>query len=179
MKRSLLIGCGNDRRKKVYLSGNPEWAGELTTMDMNPDCNPDIVIDMAAQYDAVPGRFYLPFQDATFDELGAFDTLEHWGAQGDWKAWFGEMAEYHRIMKPGATFGIIVPIGQDAIADPGHTRFFHQNHFGFLSQAFYKENEGKGTSFTDYRWYWKLDFEILHLQKVEDHHLTVILRKPA
>lgn len=169
--KSLLIGCGNDRTKKVYRQGCEEWAGTLVTIDMNPNCGADHVLDMS-----VSCRF-MPFADETFDEIGAYDCLEHWGDQGNWRWWFEEMSEYHRILKPGGTMGILVPIGGDALADPGHTRMFHPNHFGFLSQDFYKKQEVAKAPFTDYRWFWKKDFAIEHLANEGGHHLSVLLRK--
>jgi len=173
MKKSLLLGCGNSRDKKIqYPDAN--WIGELTTLDMNPNCGADIVLDL----DGYAGA-RLPFDDNQFDELAAYDVLEHIGSQGDWRGWFDEMAEYHRILKPGGTFGIIVPINADALADPGHTRFITLNHFAFLSQKFYALSLANGLQVTDYRWYWKLDFEIALQQAIEDHHLAVVLRKPA
>lgn len=171
MKRSLLLGAGNSRVKKVHLTSEPDWVGELTTLDMNPKA--DVQWDLENRP--------LPFPDATFDELAAYDVLEHVGRQGDWRGWFDEMAEYHRILKPGGTFGIIVPEGGDALADPGHTRFFHQNHFGFLTEAFYANNLAKGAAVTDYRWYIKAWWEIVHIEhqanERENHHICVLLRK--
>lgn len=167
MIRSLLIGCGNSRVKQVY-KGSPEWAGDLTTLDMNPDCGADVVWDME--------EFPLPFDDNSFTEMGAFNCMEHWGRQGDWRGYFNEFAEYHRILVPGGTFGIVVPVGGDAFADPGHTRFFSTNHFGFLNQAFYEHNFVKGTCFTDYRWFWKKNFDILHLE-VDEAHIYALLQK--
>src|SRR3990167_10164320 len=104
-KRSLLIGCGNSRAKKLHLVGEPEWAGDLTTIDMNPDCGADIVMTLGGfrPYDGHSPAVRLPFDDKTFDELAAYDSLEHWGQQGDWRGWFDEMAEYHRVRKPGGT----------------------------------------------------------------------------
>ena len=168
MKKSLLLGCGNSRQKKVFLNGDNEF-GELTTIDMNPNCGADIVHDL----DDHP----LPFDDETFDELAAYDVLEHLGMQGDWRGWFCEMAEYHRILKPGGTFGIIVPIGSDALADPGHTRFFSLNYFLFLSQAWYDSQLANGLPITDYRWIWRKNFETIWHQQLEQHHLAVMLRK--
>ena len=169
MERSLLIGCGKNYTKQVQLNGKAEWAGELTKIDMNPNIGADLVWDME--------NLPLPFEDNTFDEIGCYNAMEHWGRQGDWRAWFAECAEYHRLLKPQGTIGIIVPIGLDAFADPGHTRFFHHNHFGFLDQTFYERNEVKNTCFTDYRWHWKLHFDILYIEKQEEHHLCVVLRK--
>lgn len=167
--RSLLLGCGNDRRKKVAIPGHLEWAGDLTALDMNPNCGADVVHDL----DARP----LPFPDETFDELAAYDVLEHIGRQGDWRGFFDEFAEYWRIMKPGGIFGILVPVGRDALADIGHTRFFSQSYFRFLDQSWYAAELSAGRAVTDYRWYWKRDFETVEMALVEDHHLAVILRK--
>jgi hypothetical protein len=80
-------------------------------------------------------------------------------------------------LKPGGHLGFVVPVGDDALADPGHTRFFHPNHFGFLSQEFYRRNEAEKTSYTDYRWLWKKDFDILYMNEQAGHHLAVLLRK--
>ena len=180
MKRSLLLGCGNSREKKIVWDGNTEWAGKLTTLDFNPNCGADVVMD----YDNLGKRSWrhpfgkrLPFADNTFDELGAFDTLEHVGKQGDWKGYFLEFGEYHRILKPGGLFYIIVPIMEDALADPGHTRFFQLNYFGFLSQVFYEKNLELHTSGTDYRWFWKKNFDVLYLDKSSGHHIACVLRK--
>lgn len=172
--KSLLIGCGHSREMRLKFEDKQDF-GELVTLDMYPDCNPDVIFDM--------GRLStgdkLPFPDQHFDHLAAYDTLEHWGAQGDWRGYFREFAEYHRILKPGGTFGIIVPIYEDAIADPGHTRFFHENSFLFLVQENYERAKQQGIPMTDYRFFWKENFEIRMMQRVENHHLAVILRRPA
>jgi len=180
MEQSLLIGCGNSREKKIVYEGRAGWAGKLVTLDMDPLCGADIVMD----YDNLGKRSWrhpfgkrLPFRDNTFSEMGAFDTLEHVGRQGDWKGFFLEFGEYHRVLKPGGLFYIIVPIMEDALADPGHTRFFQVNYFGFLSQRFHAENMKLKTSFTDYRWFWKKDFDVLHIDKSSGHHISCVLRK--
>lgn len=166
---SLLLGCGNDRRKKVALADAPDWNLPLTTVDMNPNCGADVVCDL--------DRHPLPFEDNSFDELGAFDLLEHLGKQGDWQGWFDECADYWRILKPGGRFYILVPLGGDALADPGHTRFFSMNAFCFLCQEFYERNLSEGRPVTDYRWYWKHNFNIVDHDQSSGHHLSVILEK--
>lgn len=173
MQRSLLIGCGRNHTKQVQFGGNAAWTGTLTTMDVNPEIGADIVFDMEDV--ARGGR--MPFEDNTFDEIGAFNTMEHWGRQGDFRGWFHECGEYHRILKPGGLMSILVPIGEDALADPGHTRFFQANWFGFLSQEFYTRNEVIASCFSDYRWLWKKNFDVLHLREHQGHHLAVVLRK--
>lgn len=166
---SLLLGAGNSRQKKVAIPPALEWTGDLVTVDMNPNCGATLVWDL----DCLP----LPFPDEHFDELAAYDVLEHMGKQGDWRGWFTEMAEYHRLLKPGGRFGIIVPIGPDAFADPGHTRFFGANHFMMLSQQFYQDRLDAGEPFTDYRWFWKKNFNVLFLEQIGDHHLGLMLER--
>lgn len=166
---SLLLGAGNCRLKKLRFP-TPDWSGPLTTIDMNPNCGADVVRSLEERP--------LPFDDEQFDELGAYDVLEHIGKQGDWRGFFDEFAEYHRILKPGGTFGIIVPIGNDYHADPGHTRFFSASWFLFLDQDKYAERLAEGVPVTDYRWYWKKQFDTLLMENIEGHHLAVVLRKP-
>lgn len=166
---SLLLGCGNSRTKKVALPGAASWTGDLITLDMNPNCGADFVHDLEVRP--------LPFKDEQFDELAAYDVLEHIGRQGDWKGFFEEFAEYWRILKPGGLFGIIVPYGNDWHADPGHVRFFAPWWFRFLEQDWYARELAKGQPVTDYRWFWKRDFETLHLEVIENHHIVALLEK--
>lgn len=173
IERSLLIGCGKNLTKQVQWDGKSEWTGHLVTMDVNPDIGAEVVFDMEEV--ARGGR--LPFVDDSFDEIGAYNTMEHWGKQGDFRGWFHECGEYWRILKPVGLMSILVPIGADALADPGHTRFFQQNWFGFLNQGFYDMNEVKSTCFTDYRWIWKKNFNVLYMQEHGGHHLAVVLQK--
>lgn len=167
-ERTLLIGCGNSREKKIHLPGESAWRGDLVTIDMDPNCGADIVHDLAIRP--------LPFGDAEFDEIHAYDSLEHWGAQGDWRGWFDEMAEYHRLLKVGGRFCAGVPINGDAVADPGHTRFFSFNHFLMLNQKWYVDELAKKRPVTDYRWYWKLNFDIPVLT-TGNNHIAVMLEK--
>ena len=166
---SLLLGAGHNRTKKVWLVDAPEWSKPLVTLDMGSECGADVVWDLEHRP--------LPFKDEEFDELAAYDVIEHIGKQGDWRGWFDEFSEYWRILKPGGVFGIIVPIGDDAFADPGHTRFIQKNHFGFLNQNFYKANIAAGHPVTDYRWYWKKNFNIAYMEEQEGHHIAVMLQK--
>ena len=173
-RKNLLVAAGYSRAKKLFTpASGKEWCGVLVTVDINPSCGADILHDMGVRP--------FPFANDEFDEIHAYDCLEHWGQQGDWRGWFDEMGEYHRILKPGGEMSIIVPVGIETFADPGHTRFFSLNYFLFLEQAWYGQQIERGAPVSDYRAYWKKDFMVVAGQSlgVPAHHLGVILRKPA
>lgn len=160
MVKELLIGCGLSREKKIHLPGQKEW-GDLVTLDINPDHNPDVVWDL--------NNLPLPFDDATFDEIHAYEVLEHVGTQGDYKTFFAQFTEFHRILKTGGKFIATVPTPTSpwAWGDPSHTRIFPKEWLTFLRQATYTEQVGK-TSISDFRYIYKADFEILLCQEQQD-----------
>ena len=174
MYNVLVLGSGNNCTRQVCKAEREfDFSdSKLTKIDMDTNCGADIVMDM----DGVGTTHALPFSDNEFDEIHAYNCLEHWGRQGDWKGFFNEFKEYHRVLKVGGEFICLVPINSDAVADPGHTRFFSLNHFGFLNQNFYKDNLDKGTCVTDYRWYWKDNFE-LEFVNTSSSHIAVRMVK--
>lgn len=152
----LLIGSG--RRHNKWLTNpelgiRPEW-DELVTLDINPEVEPDVVHDL----DVLP----YPFDDNTFEEIHAYDVLEHCGRQGDWRFFFDQFAEFWRILVPGGYFCAGCPTWDCVWAwgDPGHTRIISDGTIAFLSQAHIKMQLGK-SPMTDYGFYWKRDFEIV------------------
>lgn len=180
MKRALMLGCGTSRERKIRVTAEDPVGFddyELITIDFNKDCKPTIVHDM---------NFGLPKkirdQWNSFDEIHAYDSLEHWGQQGDFRDWFNEMENYHNILRPGGRFFTLVPTGEERFVDPGHVRFFGTNYFWVLSQKWYREMNEKGIHVGDYRWYWKKDFNVLTMQYLThpnnpNHHLAVVLEK--
>jgi hypothetical protein len=64
----LLIGCGNDRKKKVRFSEVPDEWTNLTTLDIDPEAKPDVVHDL----NVLP----YPFEDNQFTEIHAYEVLE-------------------------------------------------------------------------------------------------------
>lgn len=166
--RELLIGCGN-RHDKVVRHGNIEqdWQN-LTTLDIDPSCKPDVVHDLAV----LP----YPFEDNTFDEIHAYHVLEHFGAQGDWRAFFAQFTEFHRILKPGGLFIGIVPMWDSpwAWGDPGHTRLITKGTLAFLSQKIYADEVGV-TTMTDYRGTYRADFAPVAANEAE-HDFGFILK---
>lgn len=150
----LLIGCGNNLKKKVTFPGIPtEWC-ELVTLDWDEYCKPHVVHDL----NIIP----YPFQDNTFDELHAYEVLEHLGQQGDYRSFFSQFTEFWRILKPGGYLVATVPAWDSmwAWGDPGHRRIINEGTLVFLSQKEYKNQIGK-TAMADYRFCYEADFDIL------------------
>lgn len=152
--KELLLGCGNSREKKLFAPAeNNKWHN-LTTADHDPACAPDVWLDL----NILP----YPFQDDTFDEIHAYEVLEHLGRQGDWRFFFDQFTELWRIMKPGGLLFGTVPLPNSpwAFGDPSHTRVVALESFIFLRQKAYEQHVGK-TTMTDFRSYYKADWELI------------------
>ena len=76
--KELLMGCGSNSEKKICLD-SVGWH-DLTRLDNNPAHNPDVVWDLTVHP--------LPFADETFDEIHAYQVLEHLANQGDYEFFF-------------------------------------------------------------------------------------------
>jgi SAM-dependent methyltransferase len=165
----LLIGCGNNRKKQITFDGiSEEWSKDLITLDWDDYCNPDVLHDL--------NQLPYPFDDSMFDEIHAYETLEHIGRQGDYRAFFNQFSELHRILKPGGWLIGSCPNWDSvwAWSDPGHTRLITPQMLSFLSQSEYDKQVGS-TAFTDYRFCYEADFEMWAFQE-EEHNFGFILR---
>lgn len=167
MKQELLIGCGHKRDKRLFVEDEREWSS-LTTLDMYTGCNPDVVHDL--------NDLPLPFNDNEFDEIHAYEVLEHLGRLGDFVQFFALFNELHRILKPGGLFFATVPARTSpwAFGDPGHTRIISIETLAFLSQSQYDKQEGK-TPMSDYRPWYHGDFEYVGSNE-QEHTFAFILK---
>lgn len=165
--RELLIGCGSRRIKHISIgSETTEWKN-LTTLDYNPDHNPDIVWNLL--------EIEWPFYDNTFDEIHAYEVMEHLGQQGDYKAFFAQFSEIWRILKPEGHFMATCPSRHSewAWGDPSHSRIIQPESLIFLDQESYKN--GVGTSaMSDFRDIYKADLKTMYCNDDKKVHSFVL-----
>ncbi len=163
--RELLIGCGANWGKQLTVNGHSEW-DDLVTLDCEVSHEPDVLHDL----DQLP----YPFADNEFDAIHAYEVLEHCGRQGDWRFFFGQWSEFHRILKPGGYFVGTVPLPESVWAwgDPSHTRIIPLVQLNFLSQSFYRD-VGETTS-SDFRSVWKGNFELASATTLPERQAFVL-----
>jgi len=148
----LLIGCGSNREKKIYANGKKEW-DQLVTLDFNDDHEPDVIHDLEI--------FPYPFKDNAFDEIHAYEVLEHTGEQGDFRFFFKQWEEFYRVLKNGGLFFGTVPKWDSiwALGDPSHRRVLSHASLVFLDQEEYKKQIGK-TPMSDFRFCYQGNFKV-------------------
>ena len=156
MKKELLIGCGSARDKRMTIDDTKGFSN-LTTLDYNADHNPDIVWDLNHP-DFLPSIW-----ENEFDEIHAYEVMEHVGQQGDYKTFFNQFSAIHRVLKPAGVFFATCPSRHSpwAWGDPSHTRIMQPEQLVFLSQKQYQDQIGK-TAMSDFRQIYKADFEVVH-----------------
>lgn len=167
MKQELLIGCG--RRYDKRLSADGTWKFDNpTTLDYNSDHNPDLVWDLH--------KLPLPFADNSFDEIHAYEVLEHVGSQGDYLTFFAQFSEFYRILKPNGYLMATTPSRHSpwAWGDPSHTRILQKEQLHFLSQDNYLKEVGV-TSMSDFRNVYSADF-LTHWVKEDNDKFQFILK---
>lgn len=153
----LLLGCGYQRHKVLIPPGSKaEWS-ELVTLDSNSACKPDIVADLDSWLSD------WPIPTSTFDEIHAYEVLEHLGRQGDVETFFGHFYQIWRALKPDGYLCATVPsrFGCWLWGDPGHRRAILPESLQFLDRTYYRDQVGK-TTVSDYRSLWLGDFKIIH-----------------
>lgn len=153
--KELLIGCGSRRIKLIH--GKHKEFQDVITLDINPDHKPDVVFDLT--------DLPLPFDDNTFDEIHAYEVLEHTGSQGDYKFFFAQFSDFWRILKPDGILFATVPMHNSVWAwgDPSHTRTIQKESLIFLNQPTYTAEVGV-TAISDFRYIYQADFDIDYCQ---------------
>lgn len=149
----LLIGAGSRREKIVSPTKDLEWR-QLVTLDNNPLHRPDVLWDL--------NQRPLPFEDEAFDEIHAYEVLEHLGKGiGDHESWFAEWTEWWRLLKPGGYLCGSSPAltSRWLWGDPSHRRVVSAETMTFLNQPAYTDQVGK-TPMSDFRNIYQADFDV-------------------
>lgn len=149
----LLIGCGSRRAKLLGRDNDHEWHG-LVTLDNNPDHKPDIMWDL--------NKLPLPFNANSFNEVHAYEVLEHLGQQGDAVSFFAIFSEIWRLLTPGGVLYATCPLWNSmwAWSDPSHRRIISYGSLIFLSQQEYIDQVGK-SPMSDFRHIYHADFDLV------------------
>lgn len=190
--RELLIGCGHSRVKKMpSVDGNPDWRG-LVTLDSNRSVDPDFESDLnqtpwltwhllddhpsvkiVGEPDVGP-----TFSASQFDEVHAYEVLEHLGRQGDALAYFATFAEIWRILKPHGHLYATVPSRYSPWlwGDPSHTRAILPESLVFLDQSQYiAQLDGpRKTAMSDFRSIYKADFHVVRTADNREVHQFIL-----
>lgn len=162
--KELLLGCGS-RTEKDLSMGSLNFEN-VTRLDNNPAHHPDVLWDLSVHP--------LPFKDEEFDEIHAYEVLEHLATQGDYEFFFQEFSEYWRILKPGGRFYASVPIKEWTWGDPSHKRAIQPETLIFLDQDQYAQVGT--TSMSDFRSLYKVSFKVIH-QEASDKFYFVLEKR--
>lgn len=214
--RELLLGCGRDRRKRYSaIPHHPRgWQssgdGGPVTLDIVAAVKPDIWCDLNQappwhffprdvpeghpdfeEYSGIDNtrrlyaRGYVAESDY-WDEIHAYQVLEHLGQQGDMHAFLSQFQEIWRILKPGGYLVAEVPSrrSEGLWGDPGHRRVICAMSLVFLDQSQYilqcDGSERTRTSMSDYRGMYKGDFKCLQKTDTgEDFAFVLQAVKPS
>jgi len=161
MRKELLLGCGSRTEKDMYVGSS--IFENVVRLDSNKDHSPDVLWDLR--------EHPLPFKDEEFDEIHAYQVLEHLANQGDYEFFFSEFTEYWRILKPSGLFFASVPNGVWTWGDPSHRRCITKETLTFLDQSMY-EQVGI-TSMSDFRDIYKVSFKVVSMYDTNNFYFAL------
>jgi SAM-dependent methyltransferase len=154
------------------------------TLDHNADVNPDIVWDLNETPwapETVAGDALLA--DSSFDEIHAYEVLEHLGQQGDAASFFAHFSEIWRLLKPNGYLCATVPSRHSPWlwGDPSHRRAILRESLVFLDQSEYTRQCDQGaTPMSDFRNIYRGDFTLCYANDDEEKFSFVLQAvKPA
>ncbi len=166
--RVLLLGSGSSRDRRLLVGDRTAWDDQVVvTLDREPCHKPDVVHDL----NVVPW----PFEADTFEEVHAYEILEHLGSLGDERAFFDHFYEIWRILVPNGHLALTTPVwnGEWAFQDPGHRRVISEKSMIFLDRPIY--SQVGVTAMSDYRQIWHGDFKKVISQETK-HTFGAVLQ---
>lgn len=179
-RKALILGAGWSRDKRIKFEGSKETGRgspdndftdyTLVVHDIDPKCKPDIIHDL--------NELPYPWADEEFDEIHAYEVLEHTGSIGDAEFFFGQMNELWRILKMGGYLMITVPTWDslEQWAIPDHKRPLPPQLFHFCRRDYVMKNR-KRPMHGDYsELLGPMNFEIAGVEE-ETEHTGIVLRK--
>lgn len=170
-RKVLLLGAGSS---KLLTVPTPlvNVAPEITTVDIERSHKPDCVWDL--------NKTPWPFPNDSYDEIHAYEVLEHLGQQGDAPSFFAHFGEIYRILNPMGYLAGSVPQWESmwAWGDPSHRRVINEGSFAYLDQT--KYTQIGITTMTDFRSIWKGDFSAEGFQRMSERLFFILkAHKPA
>ena len=118
---------------------------EWVTVDINPATKPDVVFDLGQLevYGAV-----IPYELYHFDEIHAYDVMEHYGQQGYYGNFFrGWRNLWHMLNPSGIVIGACPAYNSEWVwGDPGHTRCITEGTLRYLTREYYAAYENDPNS---------------------------------
>lgn len=193
----LLLGCGFARQKLLGPPGdNLQWK-DLVTTDINLKCGADIWCDLDDKqtwrplpYNTDASRhpclekvptvsddgvedWHYHFKENYFDEVHAYEVLEHLGSQGDAVSFFATFSNIHRVLKPNGHLFATVPSRYSPWlwGDPSHRRAILKESLIFLDQAQVTANRKAGSPMSDFSDLWTRNFRIISSTDNHSFHM--------
>lgn len=173
MRMSLILGAGHTPQKRLdtvhhcIVRDSEDW-GVVWTVDMEREAKPDLVHDLE--------NLPWPIPTSDFDEVHAYEILEHFGQQGDFRAFFAHFGELWRVLKPGGRLFASVPCHDSVwtFGDPGHTRVINAGSLVFLCRDQYERQLGTN-AMSDYRRFLVGDW-VIEYQRIIGESFCFVMR---
>lgn len=154
---------------------------ELVTLDDNYLVEPDLICNLDTRHwmprnIKFEARKYVDergtIKKDCFDEVHAYEVLEHLGSQGDHRSFFAHFGNIHRVLVANGLLFASVPsrFSPWLWGDPSHRRAITPESLAFLSQDIIRYNRGHGTAMSDFSAVWKLDFKIIDSRDDKSTH---------
>lgn len=173
MTKVCVLGAGrkSNWRKNllgVFTKDVKEW-DEVDTVDCNPEVKPDILCGLNS-------RHWCDLESNSYDEVHAYEVLEHLGEQGNIPSFYNSFNEIYRILKPGGLLVASTPKFDSvwAFGDPGHTRVINDGSLVFVCGDMIELNKTNITAMSDYEQYRKCDFRVVYNIYTKDNYIFVL-----